>query len=171
PVEFVGTGSDILELTHLSGSDVRCEILELEQMSVEDRYTAREFYMMRQVEQKDGARVDRDALKTGESYLLAHYLVAPESGDSGRLQTPLPGGTRVNGVWLRSGKQLTALPWHMDNGVVEAELPELGAGEHQIIVLVEAHVGGDYLWPASRVIRGEEIVSSTVEGRVVIDWE
>ena len=59
----------------------------------------------------------------------------------------------------------------LGEGVVEAELPELSAGEHQVIVLVEAHVGGDYFWPASRVNKEGELAASTVSGRVVIDWE
>jgi hypothetical protein len=171
PFEIMGSGSDILELSHLAGSEVRLEVLQLKPMDELDRYSADEFYLMRHLETVNGARIERDDLKTGESYLLAHYLVAPESGKSGQLLVPLPGGTRVNGVWMRRASQLTALPWQVGQGLVEAELPELTAGEHQVIVLVEAHVGGDYLWPASRVVREEKLVASTVSGRVVIDWE
>lgn len=171
PFEMTGSGSDILELSHLSGPEVRLEVFQLKPTDQVDRYSAEDFYLMRHLETVDGTRIERDDLKTGESYLLAHYLVAPESGKSGQLLVPLPGGTRVNGVWMRTATQLTALPWNLGKGLVEAELPELTAGEHQIIVLVEAHVGGDYFWPASRVIESEGLAASTVSGRVVIDWE
>ena len=156
----------------LSGSTVKVEILELKPKPVNDSYSALGLYMLRQLETVGGAPVDSDDTDIAQSYLLAHYLVVPEEGVSGYLVAPLPGGMRAKGVWKRSGDELTPLHWTLGEGIVQAILPDLTEGEHQIVVLVDAHIGGDYFWPGSKIVGiDEEVLSSTISERVKIEWE
>jgi hypothetical protein len=170
--EFAGNGADTLEAELLSGPPVKLEILELKPISIEYSYSAKGLYLVRQLENLEGKRIESDDAEIGQSYLLAHHLVVPTAGQAGELSVPLPGGTRGKGVWVREGEKLTALRWQVDEGTIRATLPELSEGEHEIVVLVDAHVGGDYFWPGSEVIgTDDEVRSSTVSERVKIDWE
>jgi hypothetical protein len=170
--EFAGSGRDTLEVELLSGHPVELEILELRSEPVEDSYSALGLYLLRQLETVDGDPVDSDDAEISQSYLLAHYLVVPDTREFGYLMVPLPGGMRTKGVWLRAGDQLTPLHWSVGEGTVQAVLPDLSKGEHEVVVLVEAHVGGDYFWPGSKVVGiDDEVLSSTVSERVKIDWE
>jgi len=167
--EFVGTGAARVEVFHREGSPIDLEISRLERVESSAPQMATTAYLFRSLTDESGSLIADGKLSMDQVCGVDFDLVVAEKLQRSVLFSPLPGGVRAEGCWIRGKNGLRSLPWSRTEGGVAVELPELEPGEHHLFLKQKAIVAGDFIWPSSRLVGGdEEIKATTRESRVVI---
>lgn len=164
--EIYGANSD-LTLWHKSGNPVEVEVLDLQGRSNLDNPTAQGLYVLRELQTEAGEALTDDGAVMEQENLISYHLVLEDARKDLRLVSPFPGGFQALGCWLRTEDSLQALDWDMVHDEMVVVIPELQAGEQQVVVSVKAVVAGEFRWPSSRVLSVDDKVLAQTQSSSV----